>query len=191
MINEDNLVFETKRLVVRIATSEDASLFFNLWTNPDVMSFVGFPQGLPISIEEIADKLLDQKSTPFGQLLVVVLKNSGESIGECKLHPPNEKGLAETDVKLLSPFWGNKFGVEIKQGLLAYLFKHTDCSIVQATPNVKNVASIKMQEAVGGKRVGEAIFEFSDNMKDYTMPVHHFIYHVYREDWQQAPEQER
>jgi hypothetical protein len=40
-----------------------------------------------------------------------------------------------------------------------------------------------MQEAVGGVRVGEAVFEFPDSMRDTTEPVHCFVYHVTRAAW--------
>ena len=51
------LVFETERLLVFVATPDDATMFFKLWTDPRVMSNVGFPQGLPIMFEEIVQQL--------------------------------------------------------------------------------------------------------------------------------------
>ncbi len=97
---------------------------------------------------------------------------------------PDEDGISETDVKLLPDHWGNKYGVEVKRGLVAHLFAHTNCRAVQATPNVNNIASIKMQEAVGGVREGEAVYEFPDSMRAFTTPVHHYIYRVYRSTWE-------
>jgi RimJ/RimL family protein N-acetyltransferase len=57
------------------------------------------------------------------------------------------------------------YGVEIKQALVDYLFTHTDCSAVEATPNVENKASIKMQEAVGGVCLGEATFQVPESRR--------------------------
>ena len=91
------------------------------------------------------------------------IKSTGQAIGECKLHWPDREGIAATDVKLLPEFWGNKYGVEVKRGLLDYLFTHTECLAVDASPNVGNLASIKMQEAVGGVCVGESIYEFPES----------------------------
>ena len=187
MSNDEHVIVKTKRLVIRKATIEDAPIYYKLWTNPDVMTFVGFPQGLPITQEEIEDRIRNQCNEAFlDQRLIVVLGVTGEAIGECTMHTPDEKGLAETDVKLLPTYWGHKYGIEIKQALLFILFTKTDCMVVQATPNVKNIASIKMQEAVGGVRMGKGIFEFPEKMKEYTTPVHHYIYHVHREDWERV-----
>jgi [ribosomal protein S5]-alanine N-acetyltransferase len=178
------IIFETERLLVRKATLADVEIFYALWTNPQVMVNVGFPQGLQITRAEIAQKIGEQGDGAYNGRLVVMLKATGEKLGEAALHPPDDEGIAETDVKLLPEYWGHKYGVEVKRGLVNYLFSHTDCQAVQATPNVNNVASIKMQEAVGGVRVGEKVYKFPDHMHDYTQPVKAFIYHVRREDWE-------
>ncbi len=148
------------------------------------MKFVGFPQGLRITPDEIRTRINKEKSTAFDTLLIVELKNSGVPIGECKLGLPDADGVAETDVKLMPCYWGNGYGTEIKRGLVWYLFTHTECRAVRATPNKDNIASQKAQEAVGGRRVGESVYLFPEAMRDFTCPVPHYIYVLYREDWE-------
>ena len=177
-------VFDTERLVIRVATAQDVDLIYELWTDPRVMANVGFPRGLRTTREEIEHRLRKPSESEFERVLTIELKATGQAIGQCHMKTPDEEGVAETDVKLLPAFWGHKYGVEIKRGLVAHLFTHTDCTAVGATPNVGNVASIKMQESVGGVRVGEQVYEFPESMRDYTTPVHHYIYHVYRKDWE-------
>ena len=175
-----SLLFETERLIVRIATEEDVDLFYALWTNPEVMKNVGFPRGLRTTRSELKERIAEQGGSKSDQLLVVELKANRKAIGQCKLSYPNEDGIAEPDIKLLPEFWGHKYGAEAWRGLVAYQFAHTGCDVVQATPNVDNIASIKMQEAVGAVRVGEDVYHFPESMRDYTAPVHHYIYHVYK-----------
>jgi [ribosomal protein S5]-alanine N-acetyltransferase len=188
-----NTVLETARLIVRPATVEDVKLYYDLWTNPQVMQYVGFPKGLRISRKEIAARIAAQMTrvgdlsydaeAVLDQLLVVVLKATGETIGECKLGAPDEEGVAEPDTKLLPAYWGHQYGTEVWQALVDYLFTHTDCVAVVGSPNVENVASIKMQEAAGGVRVDEGIYEFPEAMRAFTTPVHYYIYRVSRENW--------
>lgn len=178
-----SVVFATERLIIRAARLDDVAMYFALWTNPDIMKNMGFPRGLKITREEIAAKIQDQSGTEFGRLLVAELKTTNQVIGECKLYLPNDEGISETDVKLLPQFWGHKYGVEVKQGLIDYLFTHTDCDAVQGTPNVANIASIKMQEAVSAVRVAERVHEFPEERRDDTCPVHHYVYRVFRSDW--------
>ena len=182
----DGLIFETARLAVRKATEADTDLFEALWRDPRVMRHVGFPYGLPITRAEIAAQLARQAAQDgeFDCRLVALLRATGAPIGECKLGAPDAQGIAHTDVKLLPQFWGHRYGVEVKRGLLDYLFRHTDCTAVSATPNVNNVASIKMQAAVGGVPVSEGVVEFPAALRDTTTPVRHIVYHVSRAAWE-------
>lgn len=185
MTDDELTPIETARLILRPAVPEDNELFYSLWTNPRVMTMVGFPNGLRINRDEVQAKIQKQaEETIFGRLLVVTLKSTGQAMGECKMMLPDRDGISRTDVKLLPEYWGNKYGVEVKQALVNYLFNHTDCLVVEGTPNVANIASIKMQESVGARRIGEDTFEFPESMKDFTHPVHHYVYHVFREDWE-------
>ncbi|MBN2146333.1 MAG: GNAT family N-acetyltransferase [Anaerolineales bacterium] len=177
-------VFKTPRLCVRLAVPADAALIHQLWTDPRVMKHVGFPQGLKITQEEVRRKIKRAGEDVYRQLLIVVEKAGQQVIGQCKMGQPDENGIAETDIKLLPEFWGRKYGVEVKRGMVDYLFVHTDCKAVGGTPNVDNLASIKMQEAVGAVRVGEEVYRFPEQMRDFTCPVHHYIYHVNREIWE-------
>ena len=178
-------VFETDRLVIRQATEEDTEHYFRLWTHPEVMKFVGFPQGLKISREEIKKLLQQTEGKILDCRLVVIRKEDGKRIGECKLGSPKEEGISETDVKLLPQFWGHGYGKEVKRSLVDWLFTNTDCKGVKATPNKLNIASQKMQESVGAKLVGETSYQFPESMRDYTQEVHSLIYIVYKEDWEQ------
>jgi len=185
MSSDRSVVFETERLIVRTAAVDDVDLIHALWTDPRVMTHVGVPRGMRVEKSELRERISRQAGSEFERLLVVELKATWQAIGQCALSCADEEGIAEPDIKLLPAFWGHKYGIEAWRGLVAYQFAHTDCAIVAATPNVENIASIKMQEAVGGVRVGEGVYEFPEAMRDFTTPVHHYVYHVYRADWDQ------
>lgn len=180
MRSDRKTVFATPRLLIRLATTNDADFFHQLWTDPRVMSHVGFPEGLPTTREKIRNQIAAGGGSEFDRLLVIELKSTGQAVGECWMSRPNAEGVATTDVKLLPAFWGNKYGVEVERGLLDHLFAHTDTVAVEVTPNVNNVASIKMHEAVGGVRVGEGISQFPEAMRHCTTPVHHYVYRIAR-----------
>jgi RimJ/RimL family protein N-acetyltransferase len=175
---------ETPRLLIRLAAPDDAAFICSLWNDPRVMRFVGFPNGLDESEDCLRANIEERGDSEFRQLLVAALKESGQAIGQCKMELPDTDGISETDVKLHPDFWGQRYGIEIKRALLNHLFTHTDCRVVQATPNVENIASIKMQESVGGLCVAEETFQFPESMRSRnTTPVHHYIYHVARSTW--------
>jgi RimJ/RimL family protein N-acetyltransferase len=181
-----SIVFNTRRLIVRIPNidREDHQFLFELWNNPKVMCFVGFPKGLNTSLEKVKKQLFDEnkKNSSLDRVLMIEDHNK-KVIGQCKLGSTNDKGVAITDVKLHPDSWGNKYGQEIKYGLLDYLFTKTAAKIVEATPNVKNRASIVMQQSVGGKEVGVYIHKFSEEKKHNTCTVESIIFHVFKDEW--------
>ena len=182
-------MFETERLYIRRAepNGADIDLFYRLWTDPKVMRNVGFPSGLRITREEILRMLESQSEGALDVRLLATVKESGElegrTIGECKLGKPDKDGVSTTDVKLLPEFQGRGYGTEIKRGLVAYLFTHTEAQVIRATPNRRNIASQKMQEAVGARRVGEGVFVAPESMREYATDVPHFVYEITREEW--------
>lgn len=182
-------IFTTERLFVRFASLDDVDMIHALWTDPRVMADVGFPQGLKIQHSQILDQIQRERGKVLDAVLIAALNTSHQSIGQVRMRAPGEDGISETDVKFFPAFWGHNYGLEIKLGLVDYIFSHTDAQIIQATPSINNAASIKMQERAGGIRVGEGIFEFPDEMKSYTTPVPHFVYHIRREDWEKTQNQ--
>ena len=190
MTEPATIVFTTERLIIRKAEVNDAAMYFALWNDPAVMTHVGFVHGLEMTLEEITEQLAKQSPDVFHKLLVVVLKETGETIGECFMTRPGGNGHAFTDVKLMPAFWGHKYGVEIKRGLVQYLFDHTECTAVQASPSSQNIASIKMQEAVGGVRAGkgQTLVQQADGT---TTMVEYTIYRVYRRIWEKAQREAR
>ncbi len=103
------MVFKTDRLRVRVATIHDTNHFYDLWASPRVMGNVGFPYGLPITRKQISAQLAQQGARIFDSRLIVILRQGGVPIGECKLAWPNADSVSTTDVKILPQFWGNKY----------------------------------------------------------------------------------
>ena len=77
------MIFETERLVVRLATVDDVDLIYELWTDPRVMTNVGFPTGLRITRDKVRDDVAGRGASEFDQLLIVELKATGRAIGQC------------------------------------------------------------------------------------------------------------
>jgi RimJ/RimL family protein N-acetyltransferase len=92
----------TSRLVIRPAKAnrEDTDFLYGLWTNSEVMRFVGFPDGLRTSHAEIEAQLKGRHNSIYDRVLLACRQMEGNPIGECKLGSVNDKKTAETDVKL-------------------------------------------------------------------------------------------
>lgn len=174
---------KTERLIIRKVrpVMDDCGFISKLWKNPEVMKFVGFPKGIDEAPEQIIKRTKNRKKE--GQDIHLIIELKGTPIGEALIGFPDKDGIAHTDVKLMPEKWGNGYGKEVKRALLKWIFTNTDAKGVSATPNIKNKASIKMQESVGGKRIKKVHYEFPPNMRSFTVPVDSYLYIVYREDW--------
>jgi len=181
-MNEPSVPFETQRLIVRAATSDDASFIVSLWSDPRVMRYVGFPRGIPTAAEDVPRRI--ERGKGLDALLVARLRASGEPIGQCMLGTPDSFGVCEPDIKLHPSFWGRGYGRELWAALVDQLFRHSACATVRGTPNIVNTASIRMQESAGMRRVGGGTFEFPDPIKSFTEPVPYALYEITREEWE-------
>lgn len=181
------IILETPRTIIKIASSspEDVDLFYNLWTNAQVMTNVGFPQGLKITKDEMKETLSKTSESEFNAKLKIVLKSVGQLIGECKLGLPNAEGISNFDLKLLPDYWGIGLATEIMTPLVDYIFNNSDCKAVEGTPNKKNIASIKMQQRAGLKKIKEGTCTFPKEMQSYTEDVNYFLLRITREEWQE------
>ncbi|MCX6092603.1 MAG: GNAT family protein [Candidatus Bipolaricaulota bacterium] len=175
------VLFETERLVVRTASQEDVAFIASLWSDPHVMHYVGFPQGIPSAIGSVERRIA--RGAGLDALLVAELRASREPIDQCLLGRLGPEGICEPDVKLSPSFWGRGYGRELWATLVDQLFLQSPCAIVRGTPNIANLASIRMQKSAGMRRVGRGVSEFPASMQAFTAPVPHFVYEITREEW--------
>ncbi len=186
MKERESSIVTTNRLRIRVAlpNDNDIDILYELWNDPIVMRFVGFPEGLFISREQLRKQLTIERDDPFNRVLMAERKEDGVVVGQCKLGGVNDDNVAHTDVKLLPMFQGMGYGTEIKHALVDYQFTHTDCRAVEGSPNKDNHASIRMQEKVGGVVVAEGVFKAPVNSDIPRCDVPYLLYHVSRETWE-------
>jgi RimJ/RimL family protein N-acetyltransferase len=181
-MNRHNVQFETPRLIIRAATSDDASFIASLWSDPRVMRFVGFPDGIPGATEDVPRRI--RRGQGLGALLVAETRVGRELVGQCLLGEPDAVGVSEPDIKLRPDLWGRGYGRELWAALIDQLFLLSSCAVVRGTPNIGNVASIRLQESAGMKRVGQGVFEFPDPLRLPTTAVPFYVYEITRREWE-------
>ena len=174
---------QTQRLGIRRATVQDATFIHTLWTMPAVMRFVGFPQGLAISVAEIENEVTNSPDSEFGSRLIVTLLETREQIGQCKIGAPDCDGICEPDIKLLPAYWGKGYGKELWAAMVDYAFLHSPARVVQGTPNQANTSSIRMQLGSGMTQVDEGLFPVHPSRHPGAVAVPYYKLHITREQW--------
>ena len=162
-------VLETSRLSLRQFTAADARSLFDLDLDPEVMKYVGPQYALPDEAdyrERIRTYFLPYyaKGPDFG-FWVAEERATGRFVGWFHLRPALDYRFAreagfrdgeyDTGYRLMRWAWGNGYATEVTRALLERGFAHPAVEAVVASVLVGNLASCRVLEKCGLRRVSE------------------------------------
>ena len=140
---KETMIFETERLFVRRLQESDANLFFDLMSNPNVMSLI--PQ-TPFSKEKSDSeltRLISIEQTSNTKIWGLCEKTTNEFIGISGFLKNNESEN-EIAYRIREKHWNKGFGTEIAKGLLDFGFNKKNMELITADVFIENVRSIKI-----------------------------------------------
>jgi RimJ/RimL family protein N-acetyltransferase len=175
---------ETPRLLLREFTEDDAESLFALDSDPDVMRFVG-PYALD-DAEAYRERILSvyrpyyDRNDGYGYRAAME-KAGGAFVGWFILRPALDYrfaaeagfrlGEAELGYRLRKTAWGKGYATEGARALVHKAFSETDAACVVSTALIGNVASTRVMEKAGLKKVGEfRIPGFDQSAVKYALP---------------------
>lgn len=149
MMNESNLRFETKRLILRPMLGMDIDALHLIFIDPNVMAAFNYPPFTREQMERWLQRNLDhQKEFGYG-LFSVILKESGELIGDCGLEQMEDMGAAELGYDFRSDFWNQGYATEAAVAVRDYAFQVLHLPQLISLIRVGNLASRRVAEKVG------------------------------------------
>ena len=160
MSNEDNLkrprFLEGDRLFLAPAAMEDIEHLF-LQENDRETLFLGGPRIRPTSIEALKKKFEDRLTGKSYQSYTIILKDTGEYLGEAVVFSIYEiDRVCEWGMVLDSCHRGKGYATEVGKLMLRYLFLDLGMNKVNSSTHSKNMASMKLQESLGFVKEGVA-----------------------------------
>ncbi|PAY16154.1 GNAT family N-acetyltransferase [Rhodopirellula sp. SM50] len=150
---------ETERLEHRAFTVDDASEFFALNGNPDVMQWTGEP--ILTSLEAARDAIAnypDFDEVGYGRW-ACILKQTGMIIGFCGLKYLPELDAVDVGYRFQPEYWGCGFATEACSASLAFGFETLLLDEIVGFVLPKNVRSIRVLEKVGMQPDGELMYD--------------------------------
>ena len=148
---------ETSRLILRMMKAEDIDALLRIFTDPNVMASFG---GELFSREQMARwlqrNLEHQEAFGYG-LFSVILKETGELIGDCGLERMEVEGrkVAELGYDLRSDHWNRGYATESAAAVRDYAFRVLQLPELVSLIRIGNQASRRVAEKVGMKLSGE------------------------------------
>ena len=147
-------IAETKRLIFRQITVDDAEDLHRIYNDPKTMKFMGrMSDSLEFEREQIQKHIENYyKKYGFG-LWATILKENNQLIGRCGLLYQEIEGAKDLEIAYLldSDYWGKGLATEAAAMLVELGFERFGFNRIVAFINPQNTASIRVAEKVGLK----------------------------------------
>lgn len=146
----------TARLEFRRWTLADAELASSIWSDPEVMRFLGGPY----TAEEVTARLEREVANDAAhgiQYWPLFTRDAGELAGCCGLKPI-EGPRFEIGFHLRPPYWGAGYGFEAARAVIAYAFGPLGMDALYAGRHPENDASARLLTKLGFTCIGTHYF---------------------------------
>ena len=145
------IVIETKRLILRKFTVDDAAFMLKLLNTPNWLRFIGDRNVRTLEQAEqylINGYMKSYQDYGFG-FYVVVIKETQESIGICGI--VKREGLEDVDIgfAFFQQFMGKGYGYESASAILNYALNDLKIKRIVAIVDPENVVSIALLKKIG------------------------------------------
>lgn len=146
------IILETERLILRTWSPNDAEEGFKIWSDPEVMRYIG--TGQPnVDIEQtrgwLARMIAHQEKHGFC-FWAVVEKETGRVIGSCGLAYQLDGGLPiEFGYTLARDYWGRGLATEVAGACLKHVFENFPLTKIDASVDSRHLASQRVLEKIG------------------------------------------
>ncbi|WP_410880916.1 GNAT family N-acetyltransferase [Myroides sp. DW712] len=152
-------ILETPRLFLRELETADASFFFALNANPNVIRYTG--NTTFTSIEEarlFLENYSDYQENGYGRW-AVILKDSGRFLGWCGLKFDAETQQTDIGFRFFEEDWGKGYATESAQACLKVGFETFQLKEIVGRAMKANIASIRVLEKVGLHYVEDMVLD--------------------------------
>ncbi len=166
---------ETERLILREYTIDDFDALYEIMSDAETMQHYPAPFDEAKTRGWIEWNLDNYKKYGWG-LWAVVLKETGEFIGDCGITLQNIDGkmLPEIGYHINKKYWRQGFAKEAARSVRDWVFEHTDYNAIYSYMKYTNIGSYSTAIANGMKKV-----------KEYPDPKNEisYAYAITRDEW--------
>jgi len=172
---------QTKRLILREMTLDDAQAVFGCCSDPEVFKFTGGKAHRRIEdskafLKEIFAKYKAQEIIAWG----IFHKEDSKLIGNCGfIKWDASQAKAELDYLLSKEYWNQGLMTEAVKRVIGFGFEEMQLNRIQAICEVANIASARVMEKAG--------MQFEGVLRNYIQhdgkPLDMKMYSIIRKEW--------
>jgi [ribosomal protein S5]-alanine N-acetyltransferase len=148
---------KTERLILRPMVSGDVDAMLAIFTDPLVMAAFGLTSFSRQQMEQWVQRNLDHQEKFGYGLFSVILKSSGNLIGDCGLEQMEVEGekVAELGYDFHSNFWHHGYATEAAAAVRDFGFNELNLTRLVSIIRVGNYPSKRVAERVGESLLSE------------------------------------
>ncbi|HEX6035207.1 MAG TPA: GNAT family N-acetyltransferase [Anaerolineales bacterium] len=149
MLTASHLRLETERLILRSMRESDFDALYLIFTDPNVMAAFDHDPFTREQMQRWLDRNLEhQKEFGYG-LFSVILKETGELIGDCGLEQMDDLNAAELGYDFRSDVWNQGYATEAAIAVRDYAFGELRLPQLISLIRVGNLSSKRVAEKIG------------------------------------------
>ena len=148
-MSKNNLQLETKRLILRPMLESDFDALLLIFTDTKVMEAFDHPPFTNEQMSRWLNRNLDHQNEYGYGLFSVILKETGELIGNCGLEVMEDMGAVELGYDFRSDFWNQGYATEAATAVRDYAFDALKLPRLISLIRAGNLASKRVAEKVG------------------------------------------
>lgn len=144
--------FVTPRLILRRLATGDVATMFAYRSDPEVARFQSWEPASVGEIRGFIDRLDEMDLITPGEWfqLGIALRDTGELVGDCGLHPrSDDPRLVEVGITIAPAFQRRGFAYEALTAVLDHVFTHTETHRVHGSVDPRNRPCIALLRKVG------------------------------------------
>jgi len=153
-------VIKVDNIIIRRPKKEDSGFLKRLWGNPEVMKYVGFPQGMKVSDGKVA-KWINEWQMSSQLRLIIEDSYKIVPIGEIGYREDNNfpfkhKGLVlALDIKIVPSYWGKGIAKKSLKKIIEKISLTNQYEFLQVTPNILNTKAVGLYKSLGFTEIGK------------------------------------
>jgi len=151
------MILETERLYLRPFETKDLNILAPMYSNINVMRFIGTGKTLTRSQTEKSIASWNEYEAKHGFTNWAVIRKEDDAfMGKCGLSRLPDNSDIEISYILDEPYWGMGYATEISKAVLEYGLNSLNLKRIVAMAYPQNRPSIKVIEKIGMKYEKEA-----------------------------------
>jgi RimJ/RimL family protein N-acetyltransferase len=155
------MLLKNENLTIRNADAADAEQLAAWWNDGSVMAHAGFPNGLGISPDSVAESLAKDVE---GQHRRHIIEENGVPIGEMNYRSKGN-GVVEIGIKICNPVCQNRgLGKKLLKMFIDGLFDALGFSEIILDTNLNNLRAQHVYESLGFEKVRVNIDSWTDQL---------------------------